>query len=69
MKLGAGYPMGPFELCDYVGLDTTKSVIETYRRFDSANPLFAPILMLDKLVEEGKLGMKTGEGFYKHEKK
>lgn len=68
MKLGAGYPMGPFELGDYVGLDTQKSVIETYRRFEPENPLFAPIPLLDKLVAEGKLGMKTGEGWYKYSK-
>lgn len=68
MKLGAGYPMGPFELGDYVGLDTTRSVIQTYARFDPSNPLFNPIPLLDKLVAEGKLGIKTGEGFYKYKK-
>lgn len=68
MKLGAGYPMGPFELGDYVGLDTTKSVVETYARFEPDNPLFKPIPLLDKLVAEGKLGIKTGEGFYKYNK-
>lgn len=68
MKLGAGYPMGPFELSDYVGLDTTRSVIQTYARFEPDNPLFKPIPMLDKLVEEGKVGMKAGEGFYKYKK-
>lgn len=68
MKLGAGYPMGPFELGDYVGLDTTRSVLQTYARFEPANPLFSPIALLDKLVAEGKLGMKTGEGFFKYNK-
>jgi len=68
MKLGAGYPMGPFELSDYVGLDTSKNVRETYARYYPDNPLFAPIPMADKLVAEGKLGMKTGEGFYKYKK-
>lgn len=68
MKLGAGYPMGPFELGDYVGLDTTKSVIETYARFEPDNPLFKPIPLLNKLIAEGKFGIKTGEGFYKYKK-
>jgi 3-hydroxyacyl-CoA dehydrogenase len=68
MKLGAGYPMGPFELADYVGLDTTKSVIETYARHEPENPLFKPIPLLNDLVNSGKLGMKTGEGFYKYGK-
>lgn len=69
MKLGAGYPMGPFELSDYVGLDTQKSVIETYARYEPDNPLFKPIPLLNKLVAEGKLGVKSGEGFYKYGKK
>lgn len=68
MKLGAGYPMGPLELSDYVGLDTVRSVIATYHRFDPSTPLFHSIPLLDKLVAEGKVGMKSGEGFYKHTK-
>ncbi|CRL08612.1 CLUMA_CG021289, isoform B [Clunio marinus] len=68
MKLGAGYPMGPFELGDYVGLDTTRSVLQTYARFEPENPLFKPIPLLDRLVEEGKLGIKSGEGFYTYKK-
>nr|UXL88866.1 3-hydroxyacyl-CoA dehydrogenase isoform 1 [Potamotrygon motoro] len=66
MKLGAGYPMGPFELLDYVGLDTTKFIIEGWHKLDPDNPLFAPSALLSKLVEEGKFGKKTGEGFYKY---
>ena len=69
MKLGAGHPMGPFELADYVGLDTTKFIIDGWHKNYPDNPLFNPSPMLDKLVAEGKLGMKTGEGFYKYEKK
>ncbi|XP_060042254.1 hydroxyacyl-coenzyme A dehydrogenase, mitochondrial isoform X2 [Erinaceus europaeus] len=66
MKLGAGYPMGPFELIDYVGLDTTKFIIEGWHEMDSQNPLFQPCPSLDKLVAEKKLGKKTGEGYYKY---
>ncbi|XP_067138419.1 hydroxyacyl-coenzyme A dehydrogenase, mitochondrial-like [Centruroides vittatus] len=69
MKLGAGYPMGPFELSDYVGLDTQKFILDGWMKKFPDNPLFKPIPMLDKLVSDGKLGMKTGEGFYKYDKK
>ncbi|XP_063829284.1 probable 3-hydroxyacyl-CoA dehydrogenase B0272.3 isoform X2 [Ostrinia nubilalis] len=65
MKLGAGYPMGPLELSDYTGLDTKKFVLATIFE-KTGNPVFRPIPLLDKLVEEGKLGRKTGEGFYKY---
>ncbi|XP_075888264.1 hydroxyacyl-coenzyme A dehydrogenase, mitochondrial [Nelusetta ayraudi] len=66
MKLGAGYPMGPFELADYVGLDTTKFILDGWTEKEPNNPLFAQIELLNKLVAEGKLGKKTGEGFYKY---
>ncbi|XP_006272955.1 hydroxyacyl-coenzyme A dehydrogenase, mitochondrial [Alligator mississippiensis] len=66
MKLGAGYPMGPFELLDYVGLDTSKYIIDGWYMSEPDNPLFAPSPLLNKLVEEKKLGKKTGEGFYKY---
>uniref|UniRef100_A0A4W6CBB0 3-hydroxyacyl-CoA dehydrogenase n=1 Tax=Lates calcarifer TaxID=8187 RepID=A0A4W6CBB0_LATCA len=66
MKLGAGYPMGPFELSDYVGLDTMKFIMDGWNEKDPDNPLFAPSEMLNKLVAEGKYGKKTGEGFYKY---
>ncbi|XP_059145167.1 hydroxyacyl-coenzyme A dehydrogenase, mitochondrial-like [Physella acuta] len=69
MKLGAGYPMGPFELLDYVGLDTTKFIIDGWAQKEPDNPLFKPSQALNKLVSENKLGMKTGEGFYKYDKK
>ncbi|XP_049267623.1 hydroxyacyl-coenzyme A dehydrogenase, mitochondrial-like [Rhipicephalus sanguineus] len=69
MKLGAGHPMGPFELTDYVGLDVTKFIIDGWHKRFPDNPLFKPSPYLDKLVQEGKLGVKTGEGFYKHGKK
>nr|XP_020484249.1 hydroxyacyl-coenzyme A dehydrogenase, mitochondrial [Labrus bergylta] len=64
MKLGAGYPMGPFELADYVGLDTIKFIIDGWSEKDPDNPLFAQSEYLNRLVGEGKCGKKTGEGFY-----
>ena len=68
MKLGAGYPMGPFELSDYVGLDTTKFIVEGWHEKSPDEPLFNPSPMLEQLVAEGKLGVKSGEGFYKYDK-
>lgn len=69
MKLGAGYPMGPFELSDYVGLDTNKFILDGWNKKYPDIPAFGTSPVLDKLVKEGKLGRKTGEGFYKYGKK
>jgi len=66
MKLGAGYPMGPFELADYVGLDTNKFIMEGWSERFPEEPLFKESPLLNKLVSEGKLGRKNGEGFYKY---
>lgn len=66
MKLGAGHPMGPLELADYVGLDTNKFILDGWNEKYPDNPAFAKSKTLDKLVAEGKLGRKTGEGFYKY---
>jgi len=68
MKLGLGYPMGPFELLDYVGLDTSKFIIDGWHKDDPSNPLFNPSPMLDQLVAEGKMGVKAGQGFYTYKK-
>jgi 3-hydroxyacyl-CoA dehydrogenase len=64
MKLGAGYPMGPFELSDLVGIDTMKNARDFYHKTFPNNELFFPSPLINKMVEEGKLGLKTGEGFY-----
>lgn len=68
MKLGAGYPMGPIELVDYVGLDTTNNILQGWHEKFPNDPLFVPIQSLQKLVSEGKLGVKSGEGFYSYKK-
>ncbi|XP_034310997.1 hydroxyacyl-coenzyme A dehydrogenase, mitochondrial [Magallana gigas] len=68
MKLGAGYPMGPFELSDYVGLDTMKFILDGWSKNYPDNPLFKPSSLLDKMVAQGKLGRKSGEGFYPYKK-
>ncbi|XP_069682874.1 hydroxyacyl-coenzyme A dehydrogenase, mitochondrial-like [Periplaneta americana] len=68
MKLGAGYPMGPLELADYVGNDTTKFILDGWHQKYPDVELFKPVPLLSKLVEEGKLGIKSGEGFYKYDK-
>lgn len=68
MKLGAGLPMGPFELSDYVGLDTTRNILQGWHEKFPENPLFSPIPILDDLVDAGKLGVKSGEGFYNYKK-
>ncbi|KAJ3644559.1 hypothetical protein Zmor_022283 [Zophobas morio] len=68
MKLGAGYPMGPIELSDYVGHDTSHSILQGWHKKFPDNPLFVPNESVDKLVKEKKLGLKTGEGFYKYTK-
>lgn len=68
MKLGAGHPMGPIELADYVGHDTTNSIINGWHEKFPENPLFNPLPSLQKLVDEKKLGVKTGEGYYSYKK-
>jgi 3-hydroxybutyryl-CoA dehydrogenase len=63
MKLGCGYPMGPFTLLDYVGLDTTLWAAEAiYEEFK--DPLYAPPPLLRRMVVSGQLGKKSGKGFY-----
>lgn len=68
MKLGAGYPMGPFELADYVGLDTIHFISQGWEKRFPDDPSFKAPKTVAKLVGEGKLGRKSGEGFYKYDK-
>lgn len=66
MKLGCGYPMGPFTLLDYVGLDTTlwaaEAIYEEYK-----DPLYAPPPLLRRMVISGMYGKKSGRGFYDYQ--
>jgi 3-hydroxybutyryl-CoA dehydrogenase len=65
MKLGCGYPMGPFTLLDLVGLDTTMYVAEVmFEEFREAR--YAPPPLLKRMVMAGQLGRKSGKGFYDH---
>ena len=65
MKLGCGYPMGPFTLLDLVGLDTTMYVAEVmFEEF--REPRYAPPPVLKRMVIAGQLGRKTGKGFYRY---
>lgn len=63
MKGGCNFPMGPLELLDLVGLDTSLSILEAlHAEYGDAN--YEPAPMLSRLVSEGKLGRKSGAGFY-----
>ena len=65
MKLGANWPMGPLALADLVGLDTTKAVLETLEQ-ELGDAKYRPSAALGELVEQGKLGRKSGAGFYEY---
>jgi len=63
MKLGCGYPMGPLELLDFVGLDTTYYIAQImYDEFK--DPMMAPPPLLKRMVLAGRFGRKSGKGFY-----
>ena len=65
MQLGCGYPMGPFTLLDFVGLDTTYYIANIM--FDEyREPAYAPPPLLKRMVLAGRLGRKSGQGFYKY---
>jgi 3-hydroxybutyryl-CoA dehydrogenase len=63
MKGGCGFPMGPFALLDLVGLDTSLAILDAlHLAFNEANS--APEPLLRQMVSDGKLGRKSGSGFY-----
>ena len=67
MKLGTNWPMGPLALADLVGLDTTKAILETLER-ELGDARYRPVDLLEEMVEAGKLGRKSGAGFYDYGK-
>jgi 3-hydroxybutyryl-CoA dehydrogenase len=65
MRLGANHPMGPLELCDFIGLDTMKLVADVLFE-EYKEPFYAAPPQLVRMVEAGLLGKKTGKGFYQY---
>jgi 3-hydroxybutyryl-CoA dehydrogenase len=66
MKLGMGHPMGPLQLADFIGLDVCHSILQVLHD-GFGNPKYAPCPMLVNMVTAGKLGVKSGEGFYSYQ--
>jgi 3-hydroxybutyryl-CoA dehydrogenase len=66
MRLGCGHPMGPLELCDFIGLDVLYNVCDSlYEEFKRDE--YAPPPILKRMVASGRYGRKTGRGFYQYE--
>jgi 3-hydroxybutyryl-CoA dehydrogenase len=66
MKLGMAHPMGPLQLADFIGLDVCLSILRVLHD-GLGQPKYAPCPLLVNMVTAGKLGVKSGEGFYVHE--
>ena len=65
MKLGMAHPMGPLQLADFIGLDTCLAILRVLHE-GFGNPKYAPCPLLVQMVTAGKLGVKSGEGFYQY---
>ncbi len=65
MKLGMAHPMGPLQLADFIGLDVCLSILNVLNQ-GFGNPKYSPCPLLINMVTAGKLGLKTGEGFYQY---
>ena len=66
MKLGMAHPMGPLQLADFIGLDVCHSILNVLHD-GFGNPKYAPCPLLVNMVTAGKLGVKSGEGFYRYD--
>jgi 3-hydroxybutyryl-CoA dehydrogenase len=66
MRFGCGYPMGPLQLLDLIGLDTAYEILDTMYH-QSRNRLHAPAPLLKQMITAGLLGRKTGRGFYRYD--
>jgi 3-hydroxybutyryl-CoA dehydrogenase len=65
--MGANHPMGPLALADLIGLDTCLEVLQVMQE-GFGDPKYRPCPLLRKYVEAGRLGRKSGRGFYEYEK-
>ena len=66
MKLGANHPMGPLELADFIGLDVCLAILDVLH--EELGEKYRPCPLLERMVADGKLGKKSGEGFYGYRK-
>jgi len=65
MKLGMAHPMGPLQLADFIGLDVCLAILKVLQE-GTGHPKFAPATLLVNMVTAGRLGVKSGEGFYRY---
>ena len=66
MKKESDLPLGPFELLDYIGLDTAKFVIEGWHKAYPHEEKYNPSAIINSMVKSGTLGRKSGRGFYEY---
>lgn len=66
MKLGMAHPMGPLQLADFIGLDVCMAILKVLHE-GMGQPKYAPAVLLVNMVAAGKLGIKSGEGFYNYQ--
>jgi len=67
MTLGANHPMGPLQLIDFIGLDVHRTKMQTLRTVLD-DPRYQHPPLVDRMIDEGKLGRKAGRGFYDYQK-
>ena len=65
MRLGMSHPMGPLTLADFIGLDTCLAIMRVLHK-DMSDDKYRPCPLLEEMVNQGKFGRKSGEGFYKY---